>query len=308
MSLTSELRRTDSWVNRFFKDRFPKITSFVREEAGPDVQAMAIRVPLTCGNPSLIGTAFDYRLRIRFGTDFSASEVLKCGIFRMMDAGDSGLGKLGQVWGGAMLELLSEPPEGNEDKLARVSIILAWLDAGYRSGGRWSPGMRKVAKNILISREATWGRCAPVVDKSMAGELAMLMCLAEIRLPAANATCGPTFDGSRYVGGADADIVIGGCLYDVKTTVKPREKLPESIRQLIGYALLDWNDKCGLEQAGFYFSRQGEWKSWPIQELIVRGTGDSKETLSELRNDFRSLAETHWPRRRLGVAGSSRTM
>ena len=50
---------------------------------------------------------------------------------------------------------------------------------------------------------------------------------------------GPTFDGSEYVGGADADLIKGGCLYAIKTIMDPRRDLPGTVRQLIGYALLD---------------------------------------------------------------------
>ena len=291
MSLTSELRSKDSWVNRFFKDRFPAVNAFVKEDAGLPVKAMATKVPHTCGNARLLGTAFDYRLRIRFGADFSSSGALELGVLKMMAHGDRVLGALAEVWAGAMQELLSQPLVEDEATLARASVILAWLDQGFRSGGLWSDGMRKAAQDIVKHREVSWRSCTSGVDKPIADELVALMRLAETRLPAARAICGPEFDGSSFVGGADADLVIDGCLYEVKTTEKPRDKLPEKIRQLIGYALLDWSDEYGLKKVGFYFSRQGEWKSWPLPELIVRCAGDSTATLNALRNDFRRLAE-----------------
>ena len=41
---------------------------------------------------------------------------------------------------------------------------------------------------------------------------------------------GPTFSGSRHVGGADADLMIDGFLYDIKTIINPRQVLPATIR------------------------------------------------------------------------------
>lgn len=112
---------------------------------------------------------------------------------------------------------------------------------------------------------------------------------------AVSVVCGPSFDGSAFVRGADADLIVDGCLYDVKTTMKPREDLPRNLRQLLGYALLDWNDALGLERVGFYFSRQGSWLSWALDDLVEQ-TAAHGATLRQLRDDFRSRAHHHNPR------------
>ena len=101
---------------------------------------------------------------------------------------------------------------------------------------------------------------------------------------------GPSFDGSGYVGGADADLIIGERLYDVKTTIYPRRDLPDSIRQLIGYTLLDWYDEYKIREVGIYFSRQGERVAWELEELIARTATNGQIRLSEFRNDFMELA------------------
>ena len=107
--------------------------------------------------------------------------------------------------------------------------------------------------------------------------------------------CGPSFDGSAYVRGADADLIVDGCLYDVKTTMKQREGLPRNLRQLLGYELLDWHGALGLERAGFYFSRLGAWLSWELEEL-VRQTAAPGATRRQLRDDFHSRADEYNPR------------
>ena len=47
---------------------------------------------------------------------------------------------------------------------------------------------------------------------------------------------GPTFDGSGCVGGADADMILGTSLIDVKTTVDPKVTR-DGLWQILGYAL-----------------------------------------------------------------------
>src|SRR5207244_6201285 len=56
-----------------------------------------------------------------------------------------------------------------------------------------------------------------------------------------DATLNPKFDGSRDVGGADADLIVNRCLIDIKTGVRG-EVTRNILYQLIGYALLDYSD------------------------------------------------------------------
>lgn len=143
-----------------------------------------------------------------------------------------------------------------------------------------------------------WEDFTAGVDERMSNEVAALMSLTlEAGVPEGKAVCGPVFAGSQWVAGADADLIVDGCLYDVKTRVDPRKGLPAYLRQLIGYALLDWDDRYGLKSAGFYFARQGKWMSWPLSYLLRQTTGRSSATLLELRKDFRRYAEKHGSRR-----------
>lgn len=295
MSLTRELSRKDSWVNRFFKERFPQVVDFARRE-GVTVKSLKTEVP--CESPSsarLVGTAFDYRLRMHFEPDFADSDELSIGIDRLRSTG-SGLGTLiDQKWADSTRRLLADLPANNADLMARASIVLAWLDWGYRSGGDWSEGLRATAGAIRDGRDISeWDAYTTPVDKAVAAEVANLMRLANPP-KADTAECGTSFDGSGSVGGADADLVLDGCLYDVKTTMYPRRELPSRLRQLIGYALLDWDDKLMLTRVGFYFSRQGAWMSWNLSDL-VRQSATSGDTLRGLREDFRSLAQARSPR------------
>ena len=293
MSLTSEITHADSWVNGFFKQRFPGVVDFVKCE-GTKVRSLKTRAE---SQPSvsarLVGTAFDYRLRMLFEPDFEKSEVLRMGVSVLLTAG-SGLGELtDRKWADAMVGLLREVPAGEPDLQARVSVVLAWLDSGYRVG-IWGDGLRSIAEAIGNGAAVDWKACTVGVEESVAVEVAEIMRLVEPP-DAASVVCGPSFDGSGFVGGADADLVVDGCLYDVKTTMKPRQGLPRNLRQLLGYALLDWNDALALERVGFYFSRQGSWLSWALDDLVEQ-TAAPGATLRQLRDDFRSQAHERNPR------------
>ena len=296
MSLTGELRRGDSWVNGYFKDRFPAVVDFVKLEGGA-VKSLDTRVPSESpGTARLVGTAFDYRLRMHFEPDFAASEELLLGINRLQWAG-SGLGtEIDQAWADTTLDLLSDLPTGDDALAARAGVVLAWVDWGYRSGGIWSDGLRDIARSIAkLDGVPGWKECTATVDDGVADEVAEIMRLT--RPPRAeSADCGTSFAGSAFVGGADADLTLDGCLYDVKTSMTPRRNLPFSLRQLIGYALLDWNDELGLKRVGFFFSRQGKWMSWELADVIRRTTGDPTATVEGLREQFRSVAFEHNPR------------
>ena len=294
MSLTSELRRKSSWVNLFFKERFGALTDFVKRDAGPSVKALCTEVSARDGvSPAEVGLAFDHRLRLHSGAD-PASAVVLSGIDRMAFLGSGHGADADRAWADAMRALVLSVPAGDDCLLARVSVVLAWLDMGFRSGGRWSPAMQGLAARCGAGAGLTWKDCVASVEDACAAEVNDLMRLVRRRhgfLPLRSAVCGPVFDGSGLVGGADADFILGNTLYEIKTVLRPRDKLPDRLRQLIGYLLLDWNDRYGLETAGFYFARQGEFVSWPAAFLIRETTGDAGTTLADLRAAFKARAE-----------------
>ena len=92
------------------------------------------------GAARTIGTAFDYRLRLHYRADLSKCEVMNHGVARMQLVG-SGLGAaVDSLWAESTQSLLQQRPTGGEDMMARTSVVLAWIDGGFRSGGLWSSG------------------------------------------------------------------------------------------------------------------------------------------------------------------------
>ncbi len=97
----------------------------------------------------------------------------------------------------------------------------------------------------------------------------------------------PSFTGSGDVGGADADLIVGNCLIDIKTT-KSKRLSRTMAYQLVGYALLDYEDKYRIETLGFYLSRVPVLITWPVDKAIAT-MSNGLETLSGLRSDLKSL-------------------
>lgn len=290
MPLTHEIRDRESWVRVFLDERFRELNGWVRGIGGK-LKSIRTEVPLRCGAASArtVGKALDFRLRLHFGWRPGESDALAVGMRLAARGGGGAKGRLGRRRD-AMNAILSGPVPDDGAALAATSVVLAWIDDLYRGNG-WSDGMVRVADLAERGRVATWDECAAEVDAGIASEVCSLMEPAVREFGTARAICGPEFAGSAAVGGADADMVVDGCLYEVKTTVAPRDRLLFSARQLLGYVLLDWRDEYGLERAGFYFSRQGRRMSWPLGQLIARTTGEPEASVAALRADFRACAE-----------------
>lgn len=80
----------------------------------------------------------------------------------------------------------------------------------------------------------------------------------------------PSFgDASRAVGGADADLIVGDMLVDIKTTKDDAIK-PEHLNQLLGYFLLARRHRASdptfpvINKVGLYYSRYGYLHSFGV--------------------------------------------
>ncbi len=98
----------------------------------------------------------------------------------------------------------------------------------------------------------------------------------------------PTFDGSGDIGGADADLILDGCIIDIKATIKPRVA-SEWLYQLLGYTLLDFGDSHHITAVGIYLARQHVLLRWPLHELLAVMSNGQAPSLVELRSRFELL-------------------
>jgi len=91
--------------------------------------------------------------------------------------------------------------------------------------------------------------------------------------------------GSSLMGGADADLIVDGCLIDIKT-VSATKPAAQYIRQLVAYALLanrygahqqrtDAAQPVKIETLGLYFARAGHLFRFALDECIAPADHDT---------------------------------
>ncbi len=169
-----------------------------------------------------------------------------------------------------------------ERLLARFCYVLALFEEVYRSGlSEDSPLLVPTPKasvdELLAISEGGW------IDDLCA--LSTVFYDNYHHLLTQPHVLNPTFSGSRDVGGADADLVVDGCLIDIKTSITPQIKA-KYLYQLAGYLLLDYDDKLQVDSVGIYMARQGILFTWPVVEFLHLLTGNETVSLSQLRQEF----------------------
>lgn len=301
MSLTSELNRTGSPVSQFIRGQFPNIPQMVRaankQAAGVEpILAPAGTAPRTLGD---LGTATDYRIRFNYPEmDLERTQALRA--ILILDEFASTETRLpdprqdiyevvpGYILHGFFSELenflpLARPDLGllnpsDEATLSRYCYIMAVLEEGKRSGIiheglMWQP--RDVAE--FISKPPEW-----IPDDIAAQNALYREVMAEFLTQPA--TLNPTFMGSADVGGADADLIVGGCLIELKSS--RRNLASMDLYQAVGYCLLDYDDKYGINAVSVYRSRYGIHHCWEIDDFLVRAM-QRPERLPVVRDKLR---------------------
>ena len=324
MTLTELLRHRSplrDWMNL----QFPRIRDLSADARLQARQPGGPTVPRTAGSPATtIGIAFDYRVRLWFG----ALDVPKTAAWMgaqnwhraespwaafeepALPPADPSAGRFltrhqalavipAAVTDAFMARaerelppLLTEQGRGGvrtEAAICRWCVGLALFEEVYRAGF-WP--------NSLLFRS---GRLATVEALLAAVPRAWIAELVELtdrfRGSALAASTGryvpnPTFEGSRDVGGADADIIVGDRLIELKVTSKASPEL-WWLRQLLGYALLDYSDAYALRSIGMYLARSGAYLHWDLGEVLHRIQGADPLDLDTLRRRCRLVVRGH---------------
>lgn len=303
MSLTTLLGQSD--VKKWMRDRFPfKATKTTKPLSAPPVTKKY----------ALVGTAFDYILRWRLERDKpyrvrTGRWVAERGLFHVgdlcMTVGQDGPdmclephleeilygtpGLLEQVEKYRPLydkyhTLLQNTKRRHADYLKHAAevdtllesaLTMAALDFVYRSG----------QVDLLF-------RFKP--DPADTFDLQRLHDVMSLDLPDGMIDLNPEFgEWSRNVGGADADIMCGNTIIDIKTTKFGSFKR-EYYDQLVGYMLLNMlNGGPDIEWLAVYFSRHGEMVRAPaphvgadtldgFRKIIAKHSGSARRVQSEL--------------------------
>lgn len=181
-------------------------------------------------------------------------------------------------------------------ELIRRCVVLALLESVFRSGmyTHLMPvpkHLNNLASDAVVADVEALHHSALTVFEPLAGS---------VRAGRVPYLANPTFAGSLAVGGADADMVIGDLLVELKTTKGlDGAALRSALLQLVGYCLLDYDDTCGIRRVGVYFARQELLQTWPVWMLVFppaqvvawvnAGTGPDDDTVDGHLTLLRSM-------------------
>ncbi len=280
MSLTSVLAADQALRNR--------LAALVPESERTSVSGLEHVAPPRTTHYSLVGTAFDYLFR------FEVARRNKSAIARSWVA-ERGLDLAKADTDKASTSLLRWPPGVDPQDLVRkmehsYSTALQGYDrylalqTPVPQDARDAAGHAlRLAKLDPVYRAGYVDSAPDSVDPSDVEDIVAL--LRAVPFEDGMAPClgprvwlNPTF-GSFSVGihGADADIVAGGLLVDLKTTKNP--EVPKNLPQIVGYAMLaeayrakEAPEFPAIESVGLYFSRQGTLVTIPLES--VRANAD----------------------------------
>ena len=275
MSLTSFVRRAE--VAARLKTLLPssdcrKVPATLKVEPGTN-------------HYSAVGTAFDYLLRFELqrraphartrtwvaenaveyltdcGPDGVARVVRPEGTSAIFKDSDDIVRQARQVVEHAKLAVAAyvrkkRPRSSERSELARHALRLARLDLLFRAGV------------LDVGFEEA--------DAEDAEDLLAMLCIVpfETLIHDRMMLLNPTFgESSRLVGGADADLITGNTLVDIKT-VKRGFVTPGYFRQLLGYLILSRNERRASRRfptvkcLGVYFSRHGHLWTFDVKSMV----------------------------------------
>jgi hypothetical protein len=326
-ALTREIADTSSPVRQFLNDRYtsglPDVQRRFRNQAPP----LAVPpVPPAEANPGTTGGAADWLLRFLAcphpGADLAMAAAGRYLGPRMMRATADLAALLGaplRPWAGPV----ATPDPGDAAVLMEVTDLLtpagtapagpatftgpvpgSDVDAELLARGCWALALLTEASRS-VQAAATGplsrfhGRTVTAGDLLALAPPAGLDQLARFRevfqsalLPQlASRTgpwaLGPTFAGSALVGGADGDLIAAGLLLELKTSSMLSLPVTDML-QVIGYALLDFDDAYRIDTLALCSARYGYLVTWNAASLLSDLAGHHVN-LAAARDDFQEL-------------------
>jgi hypothetical protein len=180
-----------------------------------------------------------------------------------------------------------EPAE--EQILARYCYVLSLFEEAYRNlsnAYQYSPLLipnpKESVEELLALPQDAW------IDDLCA--MSWLFYDHYQHLLSLPSVLNPIFKGNGAVSGSDADLIVDGCLIEIKTSIHPQIKA-NTLWQLAGYILLDSHDTYQICSVGTYLPRQGELFQWSLDDFLHRLTGDEIVSLAQLRREFSILCQ-----------------
>lgn len=318
MSLTSHLKDVTSPVRLFIDETFPalrKLTKEYRQYIGKNFTTIE---PIH-KNYTLAGTAIDYRFRFIFEVPKLPELIASQSVQRLYIVGNSAnnnqakifliFGELGQTllddfsqWVNQFHQSGNILEEKLEYELLRYCVCLAQLDEFYRSA-RIDAQLQAVVQDFLKTNRGKRPQFSDMLEywKNSISQALLddLYALSQVvvkqytmfKIQDQEYNLNPTFgEASEAIGGADADLIIDNCMYDIKTTIKPNRAISSWLKQLFGYLLLDYKNAYNLTRVGIILPRQNI--IWEIDVNKAVSLAGAEKDLAQLRAEFKEVLNT----------------
>ena len=294
MSLTTELnaRSDGESLGRVFRNELPNSRSIVRTCNKMLRQGVIIKPETTGDYPAgLVGMAVDYKIRFLLDYtdpyDLVASKTpLRLSILAGREAiNNFSLTGIDAYPVAEIFESMKDFLEENQpwtdpcpsEELDRYCYALSLLELFVRPGSEsalnaWPERVNTYEDVLNMTKEELLSLAPEEALKDIEQISALFSRTArpELLMMGIRAL-NPTFSGSFAVGGADADLICGSTLIDIKTTWKGVGRT--DLYQIIGYAVLDLYGEYRIHNVGLLMSRQGTLLKWNL-DAICEELGD----------------------------------
>jgi len=317
VSLSSHINDRNSPVRAFFEAHFPRTPLRPLRELTCDPCSIPLEhhAPLVwdpgpaqvlpadpTGYPwATVGTAFDYRLRFIFGVNPQRTVAANGAkiVAKRLECSKRFPVAFEELVG-VSADLERGPVRGqyeDEGGLARLCYVLALYEQCFRTTpSRQSPLLALGPNATLAEVEAL---CTSQAADDLVRLTELFLSTQQSLLDLEPVVLNPTFKGSIWLEGADADLILGSTLLDIKTWKNAVPERPD-IWQLVGYLLADFDDGYKIRSAGFYFSRHGSRIVWTVDDLLARLAGHDVD-LAATRKEFSELLAAHWAEEEISI-------
>jgi hypothetical protein len=174
--------------------------------------------------------------------------------------------------------------ESDERTLAADCVVLGLLEQPVRQGDSRAPELTRHLAGLHGPDDLL-----AVVPPAVIDDMVALSTVGLARLgPLRDAATTVAVAGSPHLDGANADMVIGDLLLELRTTTRPSLHR-EWLYQLLGSVLLDFADLFEIRTAGFYLTRQDALVTWPVAELISTAAGNPDLSVDHARQQFQAF-------------------
>jgi hypothetical protein len=310
-ALTREVDDTSSPVRQFFDERFTTGLKEVQRRFRQAAPSLAVpSAPQAEANPGTVGGAADWLMRFMVCPDPSV-DLAVAGAAHLSPGMMMGVAELAALLGvtglPGTLSMGGSPVSGpahtftgpvagasvDEELLARGCWALALATEAFRSAQ--AAAMGPLAQ--FHGRPTTADALLALAPPAGLDQLAKFRHVFETALIPRLATrpgpwvLGPTFSGSALIGGADGDLIAAGLLLELKTSAKLTLAVKD-VFQVIGYALLDFDDDYKLADVAIFSARYAYLATWSLGSLLSELAGHPV-SVQAARQEFHRLLDTH---------------